>query len=488
MKLANQIIFLGATSVSILFFVIAIILYIGFPGEQEKLLTQGGRALVENLRLRIIPLVLTDDRLSLNDALAATKFSDENIIYIFVLDKNRLPLASTYSMGAPKDLIDFVSQRAEESTVKFFSEDFGSCLNISTPLMGEDSGSLHLGLNRDPVNAFAYKSILNLSITFSIISVVSMAAAVLIGRGVGKPLSQITNALKKREGQWPKLDNINTGPTSEIQEFTAIFKQMIKKLEDAEQIRRDYEQKLLTTERLASVGELASEVAHEINNPLDGLIEITRHLAKNADNPQKVQKYMPLIKDGLERIEKTGRQLLNFSRNDNTDYKEVFNVCEVINNTIALLEGSMKKRHVTVKISYMGVYYAIGNAVAVGQAVLNLLLNAADALSPQGGKIDLEISSDDNNVFVTVIDNGPGISEQVSEMIFEAFFSTKTSKGGTGLGLAVSKGLIRKCGGELFLAERKVQGGGAKFVIKLIDGGKKGKRDVAQSQIITFRR
>ena len=488
MKLANQIIFLGATSVSILFFVIAIILYIGFPGEQEKLLTQGGRALVENLRLRINPIVLTDNRLSLNDALAATKLSDENIIYIFVLDKNRLPLASTYSMGVPKDLIDFVCQRTENSTVKFFSENFGSCLNISTPLMGEDLGSLHLGLNRDPVNVFAHKSIFNLSITFSIISVVSMAVAVLIGRGVGKPLSQIANALKKGGGQWPKLDNINTGPTSEIQEFTAIFKQMIKKLEDAEQMRRDYEQKLLTTERLASVGELASEVAHEINNPLDGLIEITRHLSKNADNPQKVQEYMPLIRDGLERIEKTGRQLLYFSRNDDINYKEVFNLCKVINSTVAMLDGSLKKRGVTVKVSCKEGHYVIGNAVAVGQAVMNLLLNAADASSLQGGEIDLEISSSDSSVIITVTDDGPGISEQISEKIFEAFFSTKTSKGGTGLGLAVSRSLIRKCGGELFLAEKKVQGGGAKFVIKLIDGSKKGRCDVAQSQIITFRR
>ena len=150
------------------------------------MLIQGGRALAENLRLRIVPMVLTDDILSLDDALMATKRSDEDIIYIFVLDKNRLPLASTYSMGVREDLIDFVSQKTKKSIVKFFSEDFGSVLNISTPLMGEDLGSLHLGLNRDSVNAFAYKSILNLSITFAIISVVSMAVAVLIGRGVGK--------------------------------------------------------------------------------------------------------------------------------------------------------------------------------------------------------------------------------------------------------------------------------------------------------------
>ena len=432
------------------------------------MLIQGGRALAENLRLRIVPMVLTDDRLSLNDALIATKLSDENIIYVFVLDKNKLPLASTYSMGVPKDLIDFVCQRTENSTVKFFSEDFGSCLNISTPLMGEDLGSLHLGLNRDPINVFAYKSILNLSITFLIISAVSMTVAVLIGRGVGKPLSQIANALKKGGGRWPKLDHINTGPTSEIQEFAAILKQMIKELEDAERIRRDYEQKLLTTERLASIGELAGEVAHEINNPLDGLIEITRYLEQSYDDPKKVSKYMPLLKQGLERIEKTGRQLLNFSRKDATDYKQVFDVRNVIENTIALLNGSVKKRGVVIKVSYKTKRFAIGNAVATGQAVMNLLLNAADAMAKGGGEINLDVSSSNGHILIAITDKGPGISEEISKKIFEAFFSTKTSEGGTGLGLAVSRNLIRKCGGELVLAERRTRTGGARFVIRLI--------------------
>lgn len=451
------------------------------------MLIQGGRALAENLRLRIVPMVLTDDRLSLNDALSATKFSDKNIIYIFVLDGDKLPLASTYSMGVPKDLIDFVCQRTENSTVKFFSEDFGSCLNISTPLMGEDLGSLHLGLNRDPINVFAYKSILNLSITFLIISAVSMTVAVLIGRGVGKPLSQIANALKKGGGRWPKLDHINTGPTSEIQEFAAILKQMIKELEDAERIRRDYEQKLLTTERLASIGELAGEVAHEINNPLDGLIEITRYLEQSYDDPKKVSKYMPLLKQGLERIEKTGRQLLNFSRKDATDYKQVFDVRNVIENTIALLNGSVKKRGVVIKVSYKTKRFAIGNAVATGQAVMNLLLNAADAMAKGGGEINLDVSSSNGHILIAITDKGPGISEEISKKIFEAFFSTKTSEGGTGLGLAVSRNLIRKCGGELVLAERQTQTGGAKFVIKLIGCNQRKKPNASQGQIVDYR-
>ncbi len=479
MKLATQIILLGATSVSLLFFVMVAVMHFEFPAQQDALLQQGGLALAENIRLQIEPMILTDDRLSLNDALAAAKLSDENIGWIFVLDNNKTPLASTYSTGVPQSLIDFVWQKSEEKVAELFIEGEGSHLCISLALMNGDLGSLHVGINRDSVIAFANARIFRLIAVFSIISVVAIALAVLIGRGVGKPLSQIVKAIGQVEGRWPNLEHLNAGPTLEVQEFFAIFKEMVKELEQAERKRQDYEHKLMATERLASIGELASEVAHEINNPLDGLIEITRYLEQGTNDPQKVRKYIPLLKEGLERIEKTGRQLLSFSRSDGVNYKEVFDLCKVINNTVALLSGSMKKRRVTVNILCKEGHFAIGSPVGVGQAVMNLLLNASDALSPQGGRIDLEISSKNGNVIITVTDNGPGISEQISENIFEAFFSTRTSEGGTGLGLAVSQRLIKKCGGELFLAERKVKGGGAKFVIKLRDGGKKGKCHVA---------
>ena len=148
MKLANQIIFLGASSVSFLFIVIATILYIGFPGEQEKLLTQGALSLTENLRRHVNPMVLTEDRLSLNDALAATKLSDENIIYIFVLGENQLPLASTYSKGVPKDLIDFVCPKnRSESTVKFSSlRILARVLTYPLPLWGTGLGKSAFGI------------------------------------------------------------------------------------------------------------------------------------------------------------------------------------------------------------------------------------------------------------------------------------------------------------------------------------------------------
>jgi signal transduction histidine kinase len=458
MKLATLIVMLGAVSASILFAAMAFLIYIEFPAQQDRLLKQGGWTLAENLRQQVEPMVLTDDRLRLSEAISAAKISNENIDYIFVLDDDKVPLASTFAKGVPKNLLNLVAQEPKEKTVTAFFTNNESRLNMSMPLMDGDLGSLHIGINRALVLAFASRSILKLSIVFFVMTVAALITAVLIGRGVGKPLNQIANALRKASGRWPQLDHVDTGPTLEVQEFVVILRQMINELEQAERKRQDYEHKLLATERLACVGELASEVAHEINNPLDGLIEITRY----------------------ERIEKTGRRLLSFSRSDATNYREVFDVCRVILDTIALLDGSMKKRGITIKVSRKDRCFAIGNAVATGQAVMNLLLNAADATANNGGEVSIDVTSGNREVLVAVEDKGPGVSEEISEKIFEPFFSTKRASGGTGLGLAVSRNLIRKGGGELVLAERQTQTGGAKFVVKLLGYDQRGDHNGSQ--------
>jgi signal transduction histidine kinase len=183
---------------------------------------------------------------------------------------------------------------------------------------------------------------------FILLVATGLVMAMFIGRAVAKPLDQITRTLKQASGRWPKLEHVKTGPTEEVKEFVAIFRQMLDKLEETEQNRLDYERKLLAAERLASTGQLAGEIAHEINNPLDGMMAIARHLNNVADQPQMVHKYVVLLKQGLERIGQTGRQLLNLSRKDVTNYKQVFDIRDTIINTITLLDASMKKRHIVV--------------------------------------------------------------------------------------------------------------------------------------------
>lgn len=473
MKLATFIALLGIASTSILYGAMASIIYVQFPNQQDRLLQQRGWALAKNLRHQIEPMILTDDRLGINEAITSARLSDQDIEYAFILDVDKKPLASTFPRGVPKSLIDLVGQNSKEKKINSFVVDGHSRLNVSMPLMAGELGSIHLGINRDPVLAYMKSSLTKLTIAFLVLTIVGISTAILIGQAVARPLNQVTGTLKQSPGKWPKLEHVKAGPTLEVQEFVSIFKQMISDLEQAEQSRQTYERKLLAAERLASTGQLAAEIAHEINNPLDGMTAVARHLDKIADDPQRVRKYVKLIKQGLERIGKTGRQLLNLSRKDVTDYKEVFNVRNTIENTIALLNGSMKKRGIAIRVVCKERYRAIGNAVAIGQVLMNLLLNAADAERDKGGQIDLSVTSNNEDILIAVTDDGHGISEEVSKRVFEAFFTTKAAEGGIGLGLSVSQNLVQKCGGKLILAERKTENGGAKFVIKLNSYNKK---------------
>lgn len=341
-------------------------------------------------------------------------------------------------------------------------------VNMSIPIMGGDLGSLHIGFDRRHIVDFVKSRILKLSIVFTIMAFGALTAAYGIGKGVGKPLDQVARALGVRSGRWPQLDHVDSGPTYEVKEFLAILKRMIKELETAEKKRQDYEKKLLGMERMASVGQLAAEVAHEINNPLDGLIETVRYLENVADDSVKVRKYLPLMKKGLTQIEKTGRHLLTLTRGGTENYSEMFDVCEVIRDTTMLLNSSVEKQGATVEVAGERKCLVVGNAIATGQAVMNLLLNATDAIANKGNKIIIDVSSVDGEVLVVITDDGSGVDDEIKDQIFEPFFSTKKVGQSTGLGLAVSRTLMQKGGGDLVLMEGRGENSGAKFAIKLI--------------------
>lgn len=475
MKLATLIILLGTISVSLLFIVMAVIIYVDFPAQQDRLLREGGSALADNLRRQIEPAVITGDSLHLHEAIAKAKLSDENVVYVVVLDAAGNLLASTFAQGIPRALIGVIADDGDKDAVYLQALD-QPLVDISSQIMGGDLGSLHIGFSRERIVSFVHSRIVRLTIVFTALGIGALIAAIGIGKGVGKPLERIANELHACSGRWPQLDHIESGPTREVNEFLTILKRMIGELEAAEKRRQNYEEKLMGMERMASVGQLASEVAHEINNPLDGLIEMVRYLHNVADDSAKVRKYLPLMKKGLEQIEITGRRLLAFSRGGIEVHKEVFDVCEVIGDTMMLLRNSADRNGITIEATGQTACLAVGNGIATGQAIMNLLLNAMNAISGSEGKVVINTESHNGEVLVTVEDNGPGVDEQIRDRIFEPFFSTKEVGLGTGLGLAVSRTMLKKGGGDLVLADGKSKYGGAKFVIRLIksDGARNG--------------
>jgi C4-dicarboxylate-specific signal transduction histidine kinase len=227
--------------------------------------------------------------------------------------------------------------------------------------------------------------------------------------------------------------------------------------------------------RLAIVGQLASGVAHEINNPLAFVKANLSYLRSTYQRPEELppKELEQLLDDtceGVERIQQIVFDLRSFSR-DTSEAAEPCSVREI-------LEASLRLAHVrfhgivepTVALPDASVFVS-GNAQRLSQVLVNVLLNAVDAVeetrSERPPRIGVSYRVEDQIVLLEVEDNGPGVSQELRERIFEPFFTTKSARRGTGLGLSISREYLHRYGGRIHL-EDPSGGCGTRFSIALV--------------------
>ena len=235
--------------------------------------------------------------------------------------------------------------------------------------------------------------------------------------------------------------------------------------------RKRMEIQMIQSEKMATIGELAAGVAHEINNPLDGLLNCTLRIRRNPKNEEQIKEYLDLMEDAIRRIESTVRQLLNFSRKHELTLTSV-SLNEVINEVIGLIDYSVEGRHIQIERRFQdNLTSIIGDKHLLEQVALNLGLNAIAAMPNGGvltfktGTIEFDSLLDEAVVFVQVTDTGIGIPRSVRDRIFDPFYTTKITGKGTGLGLSVSNRIVREHGGVIEFESE--EGQGSMFTIKL---------------------
>ena len=217
------------------------------------------------------------------------------------------------------------------------------------------------------------------------------------------------------------------------------------------------------TERLSSIGLLAAGVAHEINNPLEGIGNYLTLLGREPPELVKRQRYLEQVRTGFDRIAKLVRDLLSFARPPRP--AGAADVAQIVARALELVRFSEKFRTVEVAISGLEQPLpVVGDASRLEQVVLNLLLNAANAMDGRGrlAITARAIPAERELVELRVEDDGPGIPEADLGRIFEPFFTTTA---GSGLGLAISYGIVQAHGGTLTAANRPT--GGACFTLRL---------------------
>ncbi len=231
-----------------------------------------------------------------------------------------------------------------------------------------------------------------------------------------------------------------------------------------ERALRDTQEQLLQSEKLAAMGRLTSQIAHELNNPLYGIMNTLELLKTEIPADNKRRKILEMALSETVRLSDLLRKMLSFSKPDQEERHPV-DINPVIDEILLLHEKQLKENDINIAATYakeLGLINASKNQLR--QVFLNMVANARDAM-PNGGTLSVTTSGDNDNVLVEITDTGAGIREEHLDKIFDSFFTTKGEVKGVGLGLSVCYGFIEDHGGDI---EVKSQvGEGTTFTISL---------------------
>ena len=235
--------------------------------------------------------------------------------------------------------------------------------------------------------------------------------------------------------------------------------------------RKRMEQQMIQSEKMAAIGELAAGVAHEINNPLDGLLNCILRIRRDPLNERQTKEYLGLMEEALRRIETTVGQLLNFSRQRDLALTSV-SLNEVVSEVVGLIAYSAEEKGIQIEKHFQKDLDLIrGDKHLLEQVVLNLALNAIGAMPDGGiltfttGEIEFDALLGKAAAFIQVADTGIGIPKSVQDRIFDPFYTTKITEKGTGLGLSVSNRIVRQHEGVIEFDSEVEQG--SVFTVKL---------------------
>ncbi len=224
---------------------------------------------------------------------------------------------------------------------------------------------------------------------------------------------------------------------------------------------------MMRAEKMAILGELAAAVAHEINSPLAGIMESVRIIRDNPGNWEKINRFLPLIMQGLERIQSSVQRVLTFGRPAPAQ-RQPIRLANVVFQSIEFLRPRARQQQAQISSSIEAPDVQIyADSHALSQVIINLLNNALDSLIGRAdGRVELTLAlQDERTLLLSIADNGHGVPEHLREKIFDPFFTTKADGKGTGLGLSVSANIIAEYSGQISVSARA--GGGTIFKVTL---------------------
>jgi two-component system NtrC family sensor kinase len=240
-----------------------------------------------------------------------------------------------------------------------------------------------------------------------------------------------------------------------------IFKDLRERLKMERELR-EIQQALLQSEKLAAMGRLTSQIAHELNNPIYGIMNTLELLKTEIPPESKRRRILELSLSEIQRLSEMLRNMLSFSKPEEEARKRI-SLNELLEGILLMMERQMRESNIRVVLDLdHQIPEVMASTNQMRQVMLNLFKNAKEAM-PHGGTLTVRTAKEDQKVSVHIQDTGVGIPEEIRNKIFEAFFTTKQKVKGVGLGLSVCYGIIKDHGGEIRVESE--EGKGTTFII-----------------------
>ncbi|OQX18371.1 MAG: hypothetical protein BWK76_07675 [Desulfobulbaceae bacterium A2] len=402
---------------------------------------------------------------------------DPRILYLIVQDPRGKVLAHSTLMESGKHYADPVTayalQATSTSVQRLTGPDGEDLVDVATPLQisTKSWGVCRIGFSLAEVRKGSValrNEVLSMVALFLVGSFVVIG---LCGKAFATPLIDLAATMDRitEEGNLSLTCPEPGRRRDEIGRLQASFSWMIKRLHEANRERLRTMDLMCQTEKMATVGNLAAGVAHEINNPLGGVILCFKNFTEGAMDEESRRMHIEVINSGLLKIQHTVRGLLDFARKSPLAVFPI-SINDIIEESCRLADSLLGKKGISVTRDIAAELPMVtADPGKIGQVFLNIILNAIHAMADKG-HLNLAARRQGEMCLVTIADDGAGIDPEILPRIFDPFFTTKEPGKGTGLGLAVCKSIVEQHGGRIEVQSQPGQG--ARFLVSLpVAGG-----------------
>lgn len=242
----------------------------------------------------------------------------------------------------------------------------------------------------------------------------------------------------------------------EINSLSIAYNYLADNLDAAQQERDKAQSMVLQSAKLASIGQMAAGIGHEINNPLNNILSYSKLLRRDLESNTNLKKDIDSLRDEALRASNIVKGILNFARQVPPHYQS-FQVTPFIQESLTLVQQTSKGKNISIRILDDNNIIAEGDRSQLQQVLINLLINAIQA-SEKNGQIVVGVQSSNDVLIMSVRDEGSGIKPETLDKIFDPFFSTKSEGQGSGLGLSISLGIMESHQGKLLISNNQDRG------------------------------